>query len=434
MKIAVIGAGYVGLTIVCFADYGHNVTLIGRDQKKIDTLNSGICPIYEPGLDEILKKNIDAGRVRATVDYTTIQDADVAFICVGTPSNEDGSIDLSQIKTASEQIGEQLKQTKKYIVVIVKSTVVPGTTKDIMQPILEQKSGKKAGVDFGLCMNPEFLKEGTAVKDFIQGDKIVIGCVDDKSYAVIEKLYECLDKNIPRLKTDLNTAEMIKYAQNSMLANRISFMNEIANICERCEVDVKQVAHSIGLDKRIGPKFLNAGIGFGGSCFPKDVKALRALAKSKGVDSTMLHATLSINEQQPSRLIDLVNSTIKNLKNKKVAVLGLAFKSDTDDMRESRSIPIINTLLEQGATVKSYDPQAMTNAKEIFGDKIEYAANAEDCVSEADVCLVVTEWDEFKNIDFSKLRCPVIDGRRIIDPQKVKDAGLIYKGIGWKEN
>jgi len=272
------------------------------------------------------------------------------------------------------------------------------------------------------------------VKDFIQGDKIVIGCVDDKSYAVIEKLYECLDKNIPRLKTDLNTAEMIKYAQNSMLANRISFMNEIANICERCEVDVKQVAHSIGLDKRIGPKFLNAGIGFGGSCFPKDVKALRALAKSKGVDSTMLHATLSINEQQPSRLIDLVNSTIKNLKNKKVAVLGLAFKSDTDDMRESRSIPIINTLLEQGATVKSYDPQAMTNAKEIFGDKIEYAANAEDCVSEADVCLVVTEWDEFKNIDFSKLRCPVIDGRRIIDPQKVKDAGLIYKGIGWKEN
>jgi UDPglucose 6-dehydrogenase len=221
-----------------------------------------------------------------------------------------------------------------------------------------------------------------------------------------------------------------------MLASRISFMNEIANICEKCEVDVKQVAHAIGLDKRIGSKFLNAGIGFGGSCFPKDVKALRALAKSKGVDSSMLDITLAVNDNQPQRLIDLAKSSVKDFKNKKVAVLGLAFKSNTDDMRESRAIPIINMLLEQDAVVRAYDPQAMENAKEIFGDRIEYCATADDCIEGADVCLVVTEWDEFKNIDFSKLKvkCSIIDGRRIIDPQKVKDAGLIYKGIGWKEN
>jgi len=262
----------------------------------------------------------------------------------------------------------------------------------------------------------------------------VIGCVDDKSYDIVEKLYECLDKNIPRIKTDLNTAEMIKYAQNSMLANRISFINEIANICEKCSVDVKQVAYAMGIDKRIGPKFLNAGIGFGGSCFPKDVKALRALARSKGIDSSILDTTLLINDKQPSRLIDLTTDLLKDLKNKKIAVLGLAFKSDTDDMRESRAIPIINTLLEKGASIKAYDPKAINNAKEIFGDKIQYSANMEECINGVDACLVITEWEEFKNIDLSKIKCPIIDGRRIINPQKAKDIGLVYKGIGWKEN
>ncbi len=432
MKIAVIGTGYVGLTMICLAKYGHEIILIGRTKEKIDDLNKGVLPIYEPGLDAILAEGLRSGKILATSAYGKIKEVDAVFLCVGTPSKEDGSIDLSQIETAAADVAKQLDE--KYRVVVVKSTVVPGTTKSIVLPILEKTSGKKLGSEFGLCMNPEFLKEGTGVDDFLKPDKVVIGCNDDRAYSVVQKLYESYDEKIPRIKTDLNTAEMIKYAQNSMLASRISFINEIANICERVNVDVNEVAKAIGIDSRIGPAFLKAGCGFGGSCFPKDVKALRALSSKLGVTPTMLDAILKVNEKQPMRMIELTKNAIGELKNKKIAVLGLAFKPDTDDMRESPTITVINALLGEGAEVKTYDPKAIGHAQKIFGDRIKYCTSKEECLKNVDVCLILTDWDEFKNMDVSAIGIPVIDGRRAIDPKIAESGGFVYKGIGWKKN
>lgn len=362
-----------------------------------------------------------------------MRDSDVVFIAVGTPSREDGSIDLSQMESACVSLGEQLKETKKFVTVVVKSTVIPGTTKNFVGPILEKTSEKKVGKDFGLGMNPEFLREGTAIYDFLNPDKIVVGINDSKTKEVLEKLYSWTDK-VPIIFTNTNTAEMIKYAQNSMLASRISFMNEVANICEKFDVDVKEVAHAIGLDSRIGPKFLNAGIGFGGSCFPKDVKALIATAKSVGVEPKLLEATIEINEKQPHRIVDLAKRAIGDLRGKKISVLGLAFKPDTDDMREARSIPIIQSLVEHGAVIKAYDPYSAENAKTIFGNSIKYSKSKEECIKDADIVMILTEWDEFKNIDLEKINVPIIDGRRIVDKQKALELGTRYKGIGWSGN
>ena len=283
MRVGVIGIGYVGLTLACLADFGNNVLFVGRSADKIDNLKKGFLPIYEKGLSEIVKRNLEAQRIDATTDYEKLKETEIIFICVGTPSDEDGSIDLSQIKTASERLGALLKNINEHKTIVVKSTVVPGTTKDVVIPILEKYSGKKAGDDFSVCMNPEFLKEGDGVYDFLNPDKVVVGGHDEKSSHALIKLYSLYDSKIPRIATSLNTAEMIKYAQNAALAARISFINEIANICEKFEVDVYEVSHAIGLDSRIGPKFLNAGAGFGGSCFPKDVKALLSIAKVVGV-------------------------------------------------------------------------------------------------------------------------------------------------------
>ena len=434
MKVSVIGTGYVGLTVACLADFGHNVVLIGRTQDKIDLINQGVCPIYEPGLDEILKRSIGKQNLKATNDYNEILDSDVVFICVGTPSKEDGSIDLSQIEDASRGVGEKLGKTSKYIVVAVKSTVSPGTTKNVVISILEKYSGKKSGFDFGVCMNPEFLREGAGVQDFLYPDKIVIGGIDDRSKKVLFDLYMSLDQKYPRVLTDVTTAEMIKYAQNSALALRISFINEIANVCEKFGVDVYDIARAIGLDSRIGPKFLNAGIGFGGSCFPKDVKGLIAVSESVSVEPKILKATIEVNEKQPYRAVELAKEVVGNLNGKRIAVLGLAFKPDTDDMREARTIPVIQSLLSHGAKIKAYDPQAISNAKEIFQDSIEYCSTKEECLNGADLCMVLTEWDEFRNMDLSLVKCPIIDGRRAINPVKAKEFGIVYKGIGWGGN
>lgn len=430
MKVSVIGTGYVGLTVACLTDFGHKIVLIGRAQNKIDLINKGGCPIYEPGLDEVIKRNIENGNLKATTNYDEILDSDVVFICVGTPSREDGSIDLYQVEEVSREIGEKLKQTSKYIVVTVKSTVVPNTTKNFVTPILEKYSGKKSGKDFGIGMNPEFLREGTGVNDFLYPDKIVIGGIDDRSKNVLVELYKCLDEKYPRVLTDLTTAEMIKYAQNSALAVRISFINEIANICEKFGVDVKNVSKAIGMDSRIGQKFLNAGIGFGGSCFPKDVKALISTAKSVGVEPKILETTMEINEKQPYHAVQFAKEILGNLNGKRISVLGLAFKSDTDDMRESRAVPVIRKIVSEGAKVKAYDPQANKNAKEILGNSIEYCSTKEECLQNTDLCMVLTEWDEFKNLDLSKIKCPIVDGRRVLDPNKVREAGIVYKGIG----
>jgi len=434
MEIAIIGTGYVGLVTASLANFGHKIYCVDRSEDKVDMINKGISPIYEPGLDGILKKNLKEGSLKATLDYAVIDDSDVVFICVGTPSKEDGSIDLSQIKSASAGIGKRLKKTDKYKVVVVKSTVIPGTTKDVVIPILESESGKKVGKDFGVCMSPEFLKEGSGVHDFLNPDKIVIGSYDKKSSSYLVDVYGSFNKNIPRILTGLTTAEMIKYAQNAALASRVSFINEIANICEKFSVDVNEVAHAIGTDKRIGPLFLRAGVGFGGSCFPKDVKALLATSRSVGIEPILIRTVLEVNKKQPQRMIELAKEVIGDLKNKTVSVLGLAFKPNTDDMREAPSIIIINSLLKDGAKIKLYDPQAMNNAKRIFNDSVEYSSSKEECVKNTDLCMLVTEWEEFKKLDLSSIKCPIIDGRRILDPKEVKKHGLIYKGIGWKNN
>jgi len=434
MKIGVIGTGYVGLTLACLADYGNEIVFVGRSQGKIDNLKGGILPIFENGLGEILSRNLERKRISGTTNYTGLKETEIIFICVGTPSLNDDSIDLSQIKAVSENLGNLIKQTDDYKVIVVKSTVVPGTTRNVVTPILEQLSGKKAGKDFGVCMNPEFLREGEGVQDFLNPDKIVIGGYDKKSSSALINLYNFYDSRIPRILTNLNTAEMIKYAQNAALATRISFINEIANICERFGVDVYEVSHAISLDSRIGPKFLNAGAGFGGSCFPKDVKALLSAAKFVDVNPILLDAILTVNEIQPYRMVELAKKTLGDLDKKKIAVLGLAFKADTDDMREASSIPIINSLLKENAIVRVYDPQAMENAKKIFGNSLEYCSSKEECLMNADLCMVVTEWDEFKELDLSVIKCPIVDGRRVFDPIKVEQSGLVYKGIGWRNN
>ena len=434
MRIGVIGIGYVGLTLACLAGFGNKIMFVGRSQDKISNLKGGILPIYEKGLDEIVTSNLKKRNIDATTDFSKLSETDIIFICVGTPSSDDGSIDLSQIKAASENLGNLLKHTDDYKTIVVKSTVVPGTTKNVIIPILEKFSGKKAGIDFGVCMSPEFLREGAGVHDFLNPDKIVIGGYNEKSSNALKKLYEFYGDKVPVITTNLNTAEMVKYAQNAALASRISFINEIANICEKFDVDVYDVSYAIGLDTRIGSKFLNAGAGFGGSCFPKDVKALLSSAKSVGINPILLDAILEVNKNQPYRMVELAKEVLGELRGKTIAILGLAFKSDTDDIREASSIPIVNALLMENSAIKAYDPQAMENAKKIFSGSITYCSSKEECLQGADLCMIVTEWDEFKQIDFSKIKCPVIDGRRIFNPAEVKQYGLVYKGIGWRNN
>lgn len=434
MDVVVIGSGYVGITVVCLADFGHNVTVLSRNKEKAERIGRGVPPIFEPGLEEVLQRGIRAGKIKSTVDYSVVKDADVVFICVGTPSNEDGSIDLSQVETCAKSVGEQIKSSDKYKVVVVKSTVLPKTTSEFVVPILEKTSGKKAGKDFGVCMNPEFLREGTAVSDFMNPDKIVIGGTEDKAQKVLAELYSGFDSKIPRVFTDTNTAEMIKYANNAMLATRISFINEFANICEHYGSDVYEVARAIGIDSRIGPKFLNAGIGFGGSCFPKDVSAIIAAAKSAGLDPILLESVMEVNDRQPMRMIDLAEKTIGDLADKRVSVLGLAFKPDTDDTRYSRAVPVIQALLRKHAKVKAYDPQATENAKAELGEMVEFCDSLESCVNGADLIMITTEWNEFKKMDLQDVKVPVIDGRRALDPERVAQAGIVYRGVGWKNN
>ncbi|MBI4894377.1 MAG: UDP-glucose/GDP-mannose dehydrogenase family protein [Candidatus Aenigmarchaeota archaeon] len=434
MKIVVIGAGYVGITLSCLTEFGHEVTMLGRDKEKAARIARGVSPIYEPGLEEVLRAGIKKGLLKSTTDYSVVKDADVIFICVGTPSRDDGSIDLSQVETCSKSIGEQMRESGGYKVVVVKSTCLPGTTTDVVIPTVEKASGKKAGEDFGACMNPEFLREGSGVYDFMNPDKIVIGGIDSASQKVLSDLYSGFDQKFPRIFTDTNTAEMIKYGNNAMLATRISFMNELANICEHYHADVKEVSRAMGIDSRIGPKFLNAGAGFGGSCFPKDVKALISAAKKAGVKPSLLEEVMKINDSQPERMVDLAEKTIGDLTDKKVSILGLAFKSDTDDMRDSRSTVVIQSLLRKHAKVRAYDPKAMENARGMFDNMVTFCASKEECVKDADLVMVMTEWDEFKNMELSSINAPIIDGRRIIDPEKVAQRGLVYRGIGWKDN
>jgi UDPglucose 6-dehydrogenase len=412
MKIAVVGAGYVGLvTATCLADLGHNVVVINRDPKKATYINAGHSPVYEPGLEILIKKTIDQKNLFATTDYCKMRECDISFICVGTPSQKDGSADLSMVKAASRSIGETLTNTKHPHVVVGKSTLPPGTTENVIKSIVLEYADREM---ISFAMNPEFLREGNAIHDFLYPDRIVIGSNDDFSYKIVASIYKKI--NAPILRTSVIAAEMIKYASNAFLATKISYANEIGNICKRMGIDVYEVMRGVGWDHRISPYFLNAGVGFGGSCLPKDVNALIHLAYNLGEDPCLLRAVMDINEQQPLRLISILEQKIGNLNGKRIAILGLAFKDNTDDIRDSRSIPVLNELLRKKANVVAFDPLANLSMQ-VFFPEIEYHSCAADALEGADACLVMTDWREFSHLseefDLMKNRV-IIEGRRIL--------------------
>ncbi len=429
MKISIIGTGYVGtVTGACFAHLGNDVVCVDVDQKRVDMLNSAVPPIYEEGLEELLKAH-SGKNLRATLDYDdAINHTDISFICVPTPCDDSGKIDLRFIREASRSIGKRLKNKNSYHVVVVKSTVVPQTTEKAVTSELEKESGKKAGKDFGVGMNPEFLREGKAVYDFQHPDRIVIGADDAKASKIIKSLYASY--TCPILETDTKTAEMIKYVSNSFLATKISFSNEVGNICKRLGIDTYKVMKGVGMDARISPQFLNSGLGFGGSCFPKDVKALIGKASEVDYEPVLLKTVLKVNDAQPDMLMQLLKKHVPDLKSKKIAVLGLAFKNDTDDIRESRAIAVIGALLAEGASVSAYDPMAAENMKRVFPN-ISYHKTSADALKDADACIIATEWGEFSKLN-REFECMkkriVIDGRKVLDPEGKE---IIYEGLCW---
>ena len=421
MKISIIGCGYVGaVTGACFAALGHEIVFVDLDPSKIAAINAGQAPIYEPGLGGLLQEN--SSRIVATDDLTdAVRRTEVTFICVGTPSRQDGSIDLTYVRSAAAGVGRVLRERSGGHTVVVKSTVLPGTTKDVVLPILEAESGKRAFVDFGLASNPEFLREGSALSDFFAPDRIVIGTCDDRSRRLLEELYSSID--CPKMITAIPVAEMIKYVSNAFLATKISFANEIGNICKQMEIDTAEVFRGVGMDHRINPAFFQSGIGFGGSCFPKDVRALIARAEEVGVEPKILKDVIEVNEEQPLQLLKLLKTHVPDLDRKTIGVLGLAFKPNTDDVRESRAIPIVETLLRNGATVLAYDPMAMGNFSKLY-PQINYVPTAAAALA-ADAVLITTEWKEFESLSYSgKI---VIDGRRI---ERARD-GSTYDGVCW---
>ncbi len=441
-KISFIGMGYVGLcTAVCFANKGFKTIVSTKDPEKADMVNRGNPPFYEPQLEGLLKKAIKTRNLKAVAGRKeTILETDTSFITVGTPPNPDGSVNLKFVVEASKEIGKILKEKEGSHLVVVKSTVPPGTTEEIVKKNIEKQSGKAYGEHFLLCFNPEFLREGSAIYDTLHPDYIVIGEYDRKSGDVLEQVYkQFYGKNVPpMIRTNLPTAELIKYANNAFLATKISFINTFANICERIPgADVTRIAEAIGKDHRINPYFLKAGLGWGGSCFPKDLRALIAYSKKLGYNPTLIQATDKSNQDQIEFMIQKVRNELKTLKGKKIAILGLAFKPDTDDLREARSIKIINQLLKKGATITAYDPMAISNAKESLKRSIIYASSAVECLKNADCAILVTEWEEFKKLkpeDFTQnMRKPIlIDGRRVYNPQKFSKK-LRYVAIGLGE-
>lgn len=413
MKVSVVGGGYVGLvTGTCFAQLGHDVTIIEINSEKVRAINNGQPPIYETGLEALLKQH--AGKnLHASTGFDTIASTDIVFICVGTPPKPDGSADLSYLKSASSSIGTALKNNSSYCCVVVKSTVPPGTTEKIVRPCVLKTSGKTEN-EIGFAMNPEFLREGRAVEDFMHPDRIIIGSNDSRAGKQVALVYQGI--SAPVIDTGLSAAEMIKYTSNAFLATKISFSNEIGNICKHLGIDVYEVMKGVGYDPRIGPLFLNAGAGFGGSCFPKDVSALISLAKATGEDPVLLQSVLAINEQQPHRMVAFLEKKLGGISGKRIAVLGLAFKDNTDDIRDSRAIPVIRELLQRGAHISAYDPMAVPNMRQVFPE-IEYCLCAADALSGADGCLVMTEWPEFSRLDkeFDLMAHRIIiEGRRIL--------------------
>lgn len=437
MNIAIVGTGYVGLVSgTCFADTGANVTCVDVDAGKIERLKNGEIPLYEPGLDELVKKNVAAGRLKFTTDLTAVlDDVQIVFSAVGTPPDEDGSADLKYVLQVARTIGQNLNH---YVVVVTKSTVPVGTARKVRKAIEEELAKRGVDVPFDVASNPEFLKEGNAVKDFMSPDRVVVGVESEQAKKVLTKLYKpFLINNFRVIFMDIPSAEMTKYAANSMLATRISFMNDIANLCERVGADVNMVRAGIGADTRIGRKFLYAGCGYGGSCFPKDVKALIKTADQNGYSMEVLKAVERVNERQKSILFDKLKRAFdgESLEGKTIALWGLSFKPETDDMRESTALVMIGLLLEAGCTVRAYDPVAMSECKRRIGDSISYCRDMYDAVLEADALLLLTEWKEFRlptwGVIRKAMRRPlVIDGRNIFDSEELEENGFEYHCIG----
>ncbi|UKK55558.1 UDP-glucose dehydrogenase family protein [Prevotella communis] len=437
MNIAIVGTGYVGLVSgTCFAETGVNVTCVDVDAQKIERLKNGEIPIYEPGLDQLVLKNVKAGRLKFTTDLASIlNEQEIVFSAVGTPPDEDGSADLKYVLQVAKTIGENLN---RYLVVVTKSTVPVGTAKKVRQTI--EAELKKRGVDipFDVASNPEFLKEGNAIKDFMSPDRVVVGVESEKAKKALTKLYKpFLINNFRVIFMDIPSAEMTKYAANSMLATRISFMNDIANLCERVGADVNMVRAGIGSDTRIGRKFLYAGCGYGGSCFPKDVKALIKTADQNGYSMEVLKAVERVNEKQKSVLFDKLQKAYQgeDLKGKTIAMWGLSFKPETDDMRESTALVMIDKLLAAGCRIRVYDPIAMDECRRRIGDKVTYCRDMYDAVLDADALLLLTEWKEFRlptwGVIKKALHRPlVIDGRNIFDVEELDENGFEYHCIG----
>ncbi len=436
MKITVVGTGYVGLvTGACLAEVGIDVTCVDIDKKKIDNLNKGIIPIWEPGLESIVKHNFDAGRLHFTTNLSeSLDDVQVVFGAVGTPPDEDGSADLQYVLEVSREVGRHMKN---HLVMVTKSTVPVGTAEKVRNALQEELDKRGSDLEFDIASNPEFLKEGDAVGDFLKPDRIVVGVESQKAQDIMAKLYKPFTLNgHPVIFMDVPSAEMTKYAANSMLATKISFMNDIANLCEIMGADVNQVRAGIGSDSRIGPKFIYPGIGYGGSCFPKDVKALIKTADDHDYSLRILKAVEEVNESQKSKLfykaMQYFNS---DLKGKTIALWGLSFKPKTDDMREAPALILIEKLREQGATVKAFDPVAMEESKRRIGDNVEYANDKYGALVDADALMLVTEWPEFRNSDFdvmSKLmnNKVIFDGRNLFDRETVEENGYDYFNIG----
>lgn len=440
MKIAVIGTGYVGLvTGTCFAEVGVDVTCVDIDQKKIDNLNKGILPIYEPGLEEMVERNVQKNRLHFSTSLKdSIQGAEVVFIAVGTPPDEDGSADLKYVLAVASSVGEHMNHP---LVVVTKSTVPVSTAEKVRKSLQAELDKRGSQLDFYVASNPEFLKEGAAIEDFMKPDRIVVGVDRAEAEELMRKLYKpFLMNGHPIFVMDIPSAEMTKYAANAMLATKISFMNDIANLCEIMGADVNMVRKGIGSDGRIGTKFIYPGVGYGGSCFPKDVKALIKTAKENKYDMRILNAVEDVNENQKEVLFNKVKSHFAgDLKGKKFALWGLSFKPKTDDMREAPSLVIIEKLLKEGAKVVAYDPVAMHEAQRILGDSISYSNDMYDTLNDADALLIVTEWPEFRVPDFDemtkRLNSKVLfDGRNIFDVQDMKKLGYSYYCIGVRTN
>ncbi len=429
-RITVVGTGYVGLIAsVGLADFGNMVTGVDRDETKIDLLKSGVSPIYEPGIDDYLKRNLESGRLSFSTDIkSAIKKSDVVYIAVGTPESEDGSPDLSYVDSVVASIAANMEG---YTVIVTKSTVPVGTNRKMMERIEKlNPSG-----DFDVVSNPEFLREGRAIEDFFHPDRTVLGCETDKARAVMENIYRALNvTSVPFVWCSLETAELVKYASNAFLATKITFINQMANLAENVGADIHMVAKSMGMDGRISPYFLHPGPGYGGSCFPKDTKAVVDTGDSVGVNMSLIRSVIEANEDQKNRMVDKLESMTGSLKGKTIALLGLAFKQRTDDVRESPAITMVETLLKKGSAVRVHDPKAMNSFKKIYPDII-YCPDAYDAVSGSDALVLVTEWNEYRSLDLARikslLKFPVVlDTRNLLDPPEMKKYGFKYQGVG----